>query len=146
MDEGIDPKKFEQVREEAESLYHSLGKVSCPYFKATVAFNALGLEHIKFKDIRQSRPHSDQYIRFRLIKFAPMIIQATHTLQGISIRKNFERERSSGRWQSTMRNVTYYEFVAVVKEVRVRVIVKQVESGPYYFWSIIPFWKMDKNR
>ena len=43
-----------------------------------------------------------------------------------------------------MRSATYYEFVAVVKDVRIRVIVKQVELGPKYFWSIIPFWKMDK--
>ncbi len=44
-----------------------------------------------------------------------------------------------------MRMATYYEFVSVMNGYRVRVIVKQVEDGPKYFWSIIPFWKMDKN-
>jgi len=44
-----------------------------------------------------------------------------------------------------MRSVTYYEFVAVINDYRVRVIMKEVEGGSgKYFWSIIPFWKMDK--
>jgi hypothetical protein len=119
-------------------------EVHCPYFKEKVAFNAKGLEHLKFKGNRQARSHQDQYIRFRLISLAPKILESSHTLQGMSERRVFEKEKTHGHWQSTMRPVTYYEFVAVVKDIRVRVIVKQVEDGPKYFWSIIPFWKSDK--
>ena len=60
------------------------------------------------------------------------------------MRKGFEREKTHNRWEIVMRTATYFEFVAVVRDVRVRIIVKQVENGPKYFWSIIPFWKMDK--
>jgi len=41
--------------------------------------------------------------------------------------------------------VTYYEFVAVVEKIRVKVIVKQIEGGNMFFWSIIPYWGVDKN-
>lgn len=136
--------KFEQRRQEAETFYKSIGEVWCPYFKEKVVFNTRGLEHIKFKGVRQARTRVDQYIRFRLISFAPKIIQVSHTLQGITKRRNFEREKTNSRWESTMRLVTYYEFVAVINETRIRIIIKQVEDGPKYFWSIIPFWKMNK--
>jgi hypothetical protein len=41
--------------------------------------------------------------------------------------------------------VTYYEFIAVLKRNRVRIIVKQVENGQKYFWSIVPFWGMNEE-
>ena len=140
----IDPKKFDTARENAETFYKTIGEVKCPYFQEKIVFNTKGLEHIKFQTLRKARSRKDQYIRFRLVSLAPKIIQTSHTLQGLSIRNVFEREKSHGHWQSTMRSATYYEFVAVVNGYRVRVIVKQVENGPKYFWSIIPFWKMDK--
>jgi len=34
----------------------------------------------------------------------------------------------------------FYEFVAILDEIRVRVIVKQIDGGQYIFWSIIPYW------
>ncbi len=39
---------FEQAKQEAEAVYKSIGAVVCPYLKKKVAFNAKGLEHIKF--------------------------------------------------------------------------------------------------
>lgn len=117
---GIDLVKFEKARDDAESFYKGIGEIHCPYFKEKIIFNAKGIEHLKFKDIRQARPHGDQYIRFRLISLAPKIIQESHTLQGISMRKAFEREKTHGRWDTIMRTATYYEFVAVVNNYRVR--------------------------
>lgn len=140
----IDPTKFERIKQEATEFYKTIGKIRCPYFNEEVTFNTKGIEHIKFVKIRQARPHRDQYIRFRLLQLAPQIISLSHTLQGVSIHKSFEHEKTHSRWEYVMRNATYYEFVAIMKEVRVRVIIKQVENGPKYFWSIIPFWKMDK--
>src|SRR3989344_1664250 len=141
----VDPEKFERICQEAETFYRSVGKVWCPYFKEDIAFNAKGLEHIKFSRIRQARSHIDQYIRLKLISLAPVILKQSHTLQGVSVRKNFERMKINSRWEVVMRTVTYYEFVAIVNGARIRVIVKQVEGGQKYFWSIIPFWKMDKR-
>ncbi len=142
--DDIDQKKFHKAHQEAENFYKNIEKVFCPYFKEEVAFNAKGLEHLKFSGLRRARSHGDQYIRFRLISLAPRIVKESHTLQGISVRRSMERVKTNSRWESVMRMVTYYEFVAVIKDVRVRVIVKQVEGGQKYFWSVIPFWKMDK--
>lgn len=42
-----------------------------------------------------------------------------------------------------MKPVTYYEFIAVMKQNRVRVIIKQIDGGQKFFWSIVPFWGMN---
>lgn len=143
--DDIDPAKFEKARTEAEEFYKNIERVRCPFFKEDVAFNAKGIEHIKFHRIRQARSHRDQYIRFRLISLAPRIIQESHTLQGVSTRNVLERVKTNSRWETVMRTATYYEFVAVINSYRMRVIVKEIKDGQgKYFWSIIPFWKMDK--
>ena len=44
-----------------------------------------------------------------------------------------------------MKPVTYYEFIAIIRRNRLRVIVKQIEDGKKFFWSIVPFWGMDEQ-
>ncbi len=140
----LDQAKFDKAKEDAETYYKTINEVHCPFFNEKIVFNSKGLEHIKFKNIRQARPHWDQYVRLKLISLAPKIINASHTIQGISTHNSFEREKTHGRWDTIMRSATYYEFVAVIKDTRVRIVIKQVGGGIKYFWSIIPFWKMDK--
>jgi hypothetical protein len=38
-----------------------------------------------------------------------------------------------------MKDVTFYEFIAVIENIRLKVIVKEVNKEELYFWSIIPF-------
>ena len=103
------------------------------------------MEHLKFKQHRKARPQQDQYMRFKLLHLAPTVLKASATLQGVWETKNFERIRIHSRTELVLKNVTYYEFVAVIEKIRVKVIVKEVEKGNKYFWSIIPYWGVDKN-
>jgi hypothetical protein len=82
-----------------------------------------------------------QYVRFKLFHLAPQIIASSHTVQGVLHTKNFEWIRSNARTECVLKDVSYYEFIAVLEDVRVRIVVKEIESGPKFFWSIIPFWK-----
>lgn len=136
---------FERVRSDAEILYRSLKEIYCPYFNEKITFNAKGLEHIKFKAHRYARPRSDQYMRFKLLHFAPEVIRKSHTVQGVWESRIFEVASMNSRWERVLKNVAFWEFVAVLEDVRVRVIVKEVEGGSKHFWSIIPFWKVDGN-
>ena len=43
-----------------------------------------------------------------------------------------------------MKEVTFYEFIAVLDSIRVKVIVKEVYGGEKHFWSVIPYWGIDK--
>jgi hypothetical protein len=53
----------------------------------------------------------------------------------------FETQKLHSRWERVLKlkDVCFYEFVAVPDNVRVKVIVKEVTGGEKHFWSIIPF-------
>lgn len=142
----VNQKKFEKTKKEAEEYYKNIGEIYCPYFQNKVIFNARGLEHLKFKGREKARLITDQYMRLRLISLAPEITKKSHTLQGISETKHFEYEKRSSRWENILKQVIYYEFIAVIKKTRIKVIIKQVGDGPKFFWSLIPFWRMNKNN
>lgn len=80
-------------------------------------------------------------MRFKLIALAPEILAASGTLQGISIRNSFERMRVHSRTDIVLKPVSYYEFIAVVRGYRVKIVIKQIEEGEKFFWSLIPFWE-----
>ena len=84
-------------------------------------------------------------MRLKLLHLAPIVLRTSATLQGVWETKNFERIRANSRTETILKTVTYYEFVAVVEKVRVKVIVKQIDGGEKFFWSIIPYWRIDKN-
>lgn len=136
--------QFEKIKSQSEDFYKSITEVYCPYFKDKISFNARGLEHLKFKEKNHARSQDDQYIRLKLLHLAPQILKLSNTIQGFSERKVFEINRSNHRNEKILVNVIYYEFIAVLEKVRVRIIVKKVGTAPKYFWSVIPHWKVDK--
>lgn len=141
----LDLENFEEVRMKGEALYKTLTEVRCPYLKENVSFNAEGLEHLKFKAKRKARPRQDQYMRLKLLHVAPIVLQTSATLQGVWETKAFEKVRMHSRTDIVLKNVSYYEFVAVIDSIRVKVIIKSIEGGKWFFWSIIPYWGIDKN-
>ena len=141
------PSNFEDVKEKAELLYISINEIWCPFLKQKVIFNSKGREHLKFKKKHKARLINDQYTRFKLLKFAPLVIQDSKTLQGIHETKIFELNRSNQRNECVLVDATYFEFIAVIeRKVRVKIIVKQINNSQPYFWSIIPFWKQIKHN
>lgn len=139
----ISEEKFFQIKEKAETYYGTIGSVYCPYLKESVAFNVKGLEHLKFKGRDKARVQQDQYTRFRLLELAPKILSMSYTLQGYSETHESLSVKTNGRRKSVIKKVVFYEFIAVIKNHRVRIIVREPEGERKYFWSIIPFWKMD---
>ena len=141
-----DEDDFGKVKADAEAFYATVNEVYCPYFKEKITFNAKGLRHLKFKSDKVARTLEDQYARLKLIKYAPAVIQDSKTLQGIRETKRFELQNMNSRWEHVLKEVNYYEFIAVIESMRVKVIVKQIMDNPRYFWSVIPFWKIDKEN
>jgi hypothetical protein len=141
-----DDADFEKVRQEAEALYANVGSIKCPYFGSSIAFNAKGIRHLKFKSDEQARSREEQYTRLKLLKYAPEVIKLSRTVQGIWATKKFEEQKTHSRWERVLKEVIFYEFVAVLDSVRVKVIVKEVVGGEKHFWSIIPFWGVDKQN
>jgi hypothetical protein len=137
--------QFKEVKEKGEEFYKSLGEVYCPYFKEKIIFNAQGIEHLKYKHRGKSRLDQDQYMRFKLINLAPEVLKISSSVQGIWETKRFEHLKVNKKWENTLMNVVYYEFIAVIKRNRVKIIIKQIDGSRKIFWSIIPFWGMNKE-
>lgn len=143
-------KQFENIRSSAEEFYGSVGEVECPYFNDVVAFNAKGIKHIKFKREKVARSHADQFMRFKYIRLAPRVIEKSKTLQEFKEGKSFEESKSHNGRTKVLQDVRYFGFIAILKDdlgrlTRLKVVVKQVGGGRPYFWSIIPFWKNNKE-
>ncbi len=136
----INETSFDFVKLRGEELYKGFERINCPYFNELVYFNAQGLDHLIYKRTDKERLEQDCRMRFKLLYLAPVILRLTRTLQGFSCRKGFERVRRNGVIKHIAVERRYYEFIAIIDSVRVRIIVKQVDSGQFMFWSIIPFW------
>jgi hypothetical protein len=148
--EGKLPKKhisnglFESISKKAEEKYKLIAPTYCPYLKDKVNFNARGLDHIRFKAWNRRRSRFDQFTRLKLIPLAPKILSLSHTVQGKWCRKEWQRVKRHGRWEKHPREVVYFEFVAVINNARAKVIVKEIVGGQKFFWSLIPFWRMNE--
>lgn len=143
---NFNEKDFKILKREAEAFYHSVMPVWCPYFQEKIAFNAKGLRHLKFKSDGRARTEIDQYARLKLLSFVPEVLNKSKTVQGINKTRLLEEEKNNGRWKRVMKDVTFYEFIAVLKNVRIKVIVKEVFGGEKHFLSVIPSWKIDKEH
>ncbi len=142
---NIDISNFEEIKIKGEEMYKNISDTFCPYLGKTVSFNAQGIEHLKFKNRERARPPKDQYMRLKLIHLAPEVLKNSKTVQGILETKKFETIKVNSRKDTILKPVNYFEFIAVIKRNRVKVIVKQIDGGNLFFWSLIPFWRMNDD-
>ena len=136
---------FEEIRTKSEEFYKTIGEVYCPYFKEKISFGAQGLEHLKFKRREKTRLEQDQYMRFKLLHLAPEVLKLSRTVQGIWETKHLERIRVNSRTDLILKPVVYYEFIAVLDRIRLKVIAKQIGNGQISFWSIMPSWGINNE-
>lgn len=135
----FDMEGFNKIKRIEEENYKKIGDIFCPYLKSPIAFNRKGLEHITMKGWKKSRPVSDQFMRIKFLKWAPIIVGKSHTLQEFQEKRSFERQKINSRWEYRATDTKYYGFVAILKKIRVKIVVKEIVGGKPYFWSVIPF-------
>ena len=137
--------KFEKVKNEAEEYYNSLGPVRCPFLKKDVQFNKYGFEHILSKSWNRGRSTIEQYTRLRLLPKVVDIIKISHTLQEYDDRKMMIRQKINSRWEKRPKTVRYYVFISIIVSlgVRFKIVIKEIEGGLPYFWSVYPSWKKE---
>ena len=54
-------------------------------------------------------------------------------MQGVDTVNRIEKVRINSRTDTLLKTVNYYEFVAVINQIRAKVIVKQIENGEPFF-------------
>ncbi len=128
-------------KEGNEKFYKEIVKTPCPYFKDDIHFSNEGFEHLRFKNYFTPRSNKDSAMRFSLLPSAIKIINSSHTLQGFTTRYRFEYRFINSRKERALLFIKYYEFIAILNERKMKVIVKQIENGRKSFLSIIPLFK-----
>jgi hypothetical protein len=143
----ISEEKFKEVRNKAKEFYDKVGKIRCPYLNSDVHFNFEGFEHLLSKSWNRGRSLLEQYTRLRLLPKVVDIIKISHTLQEYDERKMFVRQKINSRWEKRLKNIYYYVFIALVKEhnIRFKIVVKEIEGGSPFFWSVYPSWRIVKD-
>ena len=137
----ISEEKFVQRKAEAKVIYDAIGSVKCPYFNGEeVHFNSEGFEHILFKSWNKTRSRVEQYTRLRLIPLVVSIIRKSGTLQEYDEKNIFVRQQSRGKWTEVMKLVRYYIFIAIINDLRMKIIVREVVGEKKRFYSVYPSW------
>ena len=144
----INDDNFKKVKKEAKEFYSQLDKVRCPYLDTEVNFNSEGFEHLLTKSWNRGRSRGEQYMRLRLLPKIVEIIKKSHTLQEYDERNIFIRQKVHSRWEKHLKNIKYYVFISLLieKGIRFKIIIKHIEGGQPYFWSIYPSWRIEKDN
>lgn len=146
--EKIDHNKFLEAKKRSKKYYDGLNNIQCPYLKKQVHFNEEGFGHLLSKSWNKGRSIIDQYTRLRILPKAVEIIKSSHTLQEHDERILMVRQKINSRWEKRSKMVRYYVFIHLLRnsDLRLKVIVKEIEGGQPFFWSIYPTWKVNKKR
>jgi hypothetical protein len=124
--------------------YRYFGRIRCPYFQGFVSFNSNGFQRFCTKSWNRGRSRAEKLARLKLVAWAPEVIRLTRTAQAIRKQVQFERVHRAGRWEKRLVPVSYYLFQAIFENQSVKVIVKQVQNGPPFFWAVIPASRKDR--
>ncbi len=144
--EKFSEKKFDTVKKFAHQEYYSFAPVACPALKnELVYFTAEGFSHLIFKNKKRERGKKDQFARFHFLSMAREIIETTTTIQ--EMEESFQEVtiKIKKRKEKTLKKVIWWAFIAVIKNLKLKVILKKTGNGKIVFWSVIPFWKTSKR-
>jgi len=137
---------IKDIRERAAAHYAQRASVYCPYFKEEIALNSAGFNHIRYRQARKERHVEVQKIRYKLLPLAIEVINNSKTLQEQDEKNLFIEVKNRKKRQKIMKNIQFYGFIAIIRNFKLKVIVRQVEKGKKHFWSVIPNWKTRRTK
>lgn len=121
----------DKFKEKQWAHYQSLNCVYCPALKSTVKFNSDGFYHMINKSNRRRRNAKAQRSRLSLI---PLIKPTIRLAKKINETRVEEKKMMNGQ-----KIVICYALVAQVGQNKcpVKVIIRKISNGAYYFHSIM---------
>jgi hypothetical protein len=142
----IDVSDYTKAREDTLRYYHTVGRLFCPAFHADVFFTSEGFNHLVYKSGRIERLKESQMMKFRLLPRAVDLVKLTTTYQEYDEHlQEFEVKRFKKRVRES-KLVRYWGLIAIIRDFKIKVIVRQVGDGHKHFWSIIPNWTTSQHR
>ncbi len=129
--------EYEQLKLKAKKAYSKIGRIHSPALNDEyVAFTNKGFTHLIRKG-RNPRPRSEQAKRFLLIPYAEQIIKnpkATILYRSNETKYYINRHGQKILTTSTAR---FWTFVDIIKDTKIKVVVRQLNQGQKHFFSIM---------
>ena len=123
-----------KTREKANQFFDKNRDALCPAFPGEkVYFNAAGKHHLFYKPNRASRNSKESSIRVALLGHALKLLEL------MPVAQEEDWEEKDGKV------INYWAFIGVVDGKRIKVIVRQIGTGPKHYWSVIPCWQRTKQ-
>lgn len=142
-----DISNYKKIREDARVFYQTIGIVRCPALDhQPVHFTSEGFNHLIYKGNRNERDKSVQIMKFKLLPKAKEIIVLSTTYQEYDESLMTVRRKHFKKIVDESAAVRYWGFVAIIKNFRVKVIVRAIGNGQRHFWSVIPAWSTSHYR
>jgi hypothetical protein len=146
MPTPIDDAEYKALRESTQTWFQSLTPIQSPALEQLVHFTSEGFEHLMYKGSRSMRDRSSQVMRFKLLRRAMELISLSSTIQEYEeTTKSFlvKRHKRKG-WE--VKTVYYWGFIAILRNRKIKVIVRKIGGGQIHFWSVIPSWTTNRYR
>lgn len=129
--------RYKQQFATAEMLYKTIGSISCPYFGKKITFNSDGFHHLRYNPSGSEREKEAQLHKFGLLPNASVIIEKSGTVQEYRKQWGVTGRRKANDGSREMKEMQYWGFLAIIGQIRIRVIIRQVGTGDPHFWSIM---------
>jgi len=142
-----DLSNYTKIREDAQRLYNSIGRIFSPALNQEVFFSSEAFNHIIFKSPRTERERPSQILRFKLLPLAKKLLKNSTTYQEFEETiKEFEVKRHKKKVRET-KIVKYWGIIAIIDNRKIKVIIRKIgEDGKMHFWSIVPAWVTNTYR
>lgn len=142
-----DLSNYNKLKEDAQRLYNTIGRIFCPAFNQEIFFTAEGFNHIIFKGSRSEREKPSQILRFKLLPLAFKLVKMSTTHQEFEETiKEFEIKSYKKLVRKT-KSVKYWGVIAIIDGRKIKVIIRKIgDNGTMHFWSLIPAWVTNKYR
>jgi hypothetical protein len=144
METAPKPKKnIDKLRNKTQALYGEIGETYCPALKGKVHFSAEGFNHLLYSGKRE-RTADIQEVKLQLVRFVNELISTTATIQEQDERQEMVHKKRYKKLSKEWSVIRYWGFVAIIRNKRIKVVIRQVDKGPYHFWSVMPAWRTNR--
>ncbi len=128
---------YERSKSKAKGLYKKIGRVECPALNGElVSFTSNGFDHIVRKG-RALRTKTEQKKRFALVPYLKGIVgnpAATIVTKTEPTREVVDRHGNKVTINTTAQFWAFYHWE---KGFRIKVVVRQLGTGPKHFFSVM---------
>jgi len=142
-----DVSNYEKIREDARQFYQTIDNIRCPALgHQPIHFTSEGFNHLIYKGNRKERDKSVQIMKFKLLSKAVELIKITTTYQEYDESLTTIRRERFKKIVHESATVRYWGFVAIIRDYRIKVIMRSIGNGQKHFLSVIPAWSTNYYR